>query len=123
MARGRSRPAGCNRSRSPFPGGLQIGDGAGFLNVPKIKGSHTAMKSGMLAAESLVALLRSGKENEAAAYPDALRKSWVWDELSRARNIKPAFKWGLFPALAYAALTPTCCAARRPGRCITRPTI
>ena len=87
-----------------FPGGLLIGDGAGFLNVPKIKGSHTAMKSGMLAAEGLVALLRSGEGNEAAAYPDALRKSWVWDELSRARNIKPAFKWGLFPALAYAAL-------------------
>ncbi len=62
------------------------------------------MKSGMLAAESLVAPLRSGEGNEAAADPDALRKSWVWDELSRARNIKPAFKRGLYPALAYAAL-------------------
>jgi len=89
-----------------FPGGALIGDGAGFLNVPKIKGSHTAMKSGMVAAEGVVALLREKTEaaREATAYPAALKKSWLWDELSRARNVKPAFKWGLWPAMAYSAL-------------------
>ncbi len=90
-----------------FPGGALVGDAAGFLNVPKIKGSHTAMKSGMLAAESIVALLKEKdqeRSNEAAAYPASLKKSWLWDELFRARNLKPAFKWGLWPAMAYAAL-------------------
>lgn len=88
-----------------FPGGALIGDGAGFLIVPKIKGSHTAMKSGMLAAEGVVALLKAeGAPREANAYPAALKKSWLWDELFRARNVKPAFKWGLWPAMAYAAL-------------------
>jgi electron-transferring-flavoprotein dehydrogenase len=90
-----------------FPGGVLVGDAAGFLNVPKIKGSHTAMKSGMVAAESVVALLnRDGQRGGQAAvsYPPALANSWLWDELRRARNIKPAFKWGLWPAIAYSAL-------------------
>ncbi len=87
-----------------FPGGLLVGDGAGFLNVPKIKGSHTAMKSGMVAAESVAALLQEGAGREAVSYPPALQKSWLWAELAKVRNIKPAFKWGLLPAMAYAAL-------------------
>ena len=89
-----------------FPGGLLIGDAAGFLNLPKIKGSHTAMKSGMVAAESLFELLRSKSEigKEAVDYPHRLRSSWLWDELYRVRNIKPAFHWGLWPALAYSAI-------------------
>jgi len=85
-----------------FPGGALIGDTAGFLNVPKIKGTHTAMKSAMLAAETAFDALRGG--GELAAYPDSLRRSWLWDELSRVRNIRPAFRWGLFRGMAYAAL-------------------
>ncbi|WP_144299923.1 electron transfer flavoprotein-ubiquinone oxidoreductase [Elioraea rosea] len=92
--------------RLVFPGGALIGCGAGFLNVPKIKGSHTAMKSGMLAAEAAVAAL--GQEARPAlldAYPRALEASWVWEELSAARNIRPAFaKWGLWGGLAYSGL-------------------
>jgi electron-transferring-flavoprotein dehydrogenase len=90
-----------------FPGGVLVGDAAGFLNVPKIKGSHTAMKSGMVAAESIVALLNRDKKRagqEAISYPPALANSWLWDELYRVRNIKPSFKWGLWPAMAYSAL-------------------
>jgi electron-transferring-flavoprotein dehydrogenase len=84
-----------------FPGGLVIGCAAGFLNVPKIKGSHTAMKSGMLAAETVFRQL----QGEAGAdYRAALEASWIWDELYRARNIRPGFRWGLLPGLAYAAL-------------------
>jgi electron-transferring-flavoprotein dehydrogenase len=84
-----------------FPGGLVIGCAAGFLNVPKIKGSHTAMKSGMLAAETVFRQL----QGEAGAdYRAALEASWIWDELYCARNIRPGFRWGLLPGLAYAAL-------------------
>ncbi|HRJ59887.1 MAG TPA: electron transfer flavoprotein-ubiquinone oxidoreductase [Azospirillaceae bacterium] len=88
-----------------FPGGVLIGDTAGFLNVPKIKGSRTAMKSGMLAAEAVAALLADDNAgNEAAAYEPALRASWVGEELYAVRNIKPAFKWGLWAAIAYSAI-------------------
>ncbi|KAG8481293.1 hypothetical protein CXB51_026102 [Gossypium anomalum] len=66
-----------------FPGGAIIGCSAGFLNVPKIKGTHTAMKSGMLAAEATFGVLHEGSNME--AYWDALRSSWVWEELHRAR--------------------------------------
>ncbi len=75
-----------------FPGGALIGCAAGFLNVPKIKGSHTAMKTGMLAAEAVVAALAEGDNRpaEISAYPEAYRQSWVYDELYRARNLRPA---------------------------------
>jgi len=88
-----------------FPGGLLIGDTAGFLNVPKIKGTHMAMKSGMVAAEAVFEHL--AKENagtEATEYADQIKKSWLWEELYKVRNIRPAFKWGLFGALAYGAI-------------------
>jgi electron-transferring-flavoprotein dehydrogenase len=85
-----------------FPGGVLVGDTAGFLNVPKLKGSHTAMKSGMLAAEAIVKALDSGA-HEAISYPQRLKQSWLWRELNQIRNIKPAFKWGLWAALAYGA--------------------
>ena len=84
-----------------FPGGLVIGCAAGFLNVPKIKGSHTAMKSGMVAAETVFKQL-SG--DAAADYRAALEASWIWDELYRVRNIRPGFRWGLLPGIAYAAI-------------------
>jgi electron-transferring-flavoprotein dehydrogenase len=87
-----------------FPGGALIGDAAGFLNVPKIKGTHTAMKSGMLAAESVFEALRSHRIGETLDYFERLKHSWLWDELYRARNIRPAFRWGLWPGLIYSAV-------------------
>ncbi len=83
------------------PGGLLIGCAAGFLNVPKIKGIHTAMKSGMLAAESI---FPSVEQYKCHAYSENLKKSWIWDELHRARNIRPAMAWGLWPGLIYSAV-------------------
>ena len=88
-----------------FPGGLLIGDTAGFLNVPKIKGTHMAMKSGMVAAEAVFEhLFKDNAGAEASAYAEQLKKSWLWEELYKVRNIRPAFKWGLFGALAYGAI-------------------
>lgn len=88
-----------------FPGGVLIGDTAGFLNVPKIKGIHTAMKSGMLAAEAIAAHLAAGRDRApCAAYPDSLKKSWIWPELRAARNIRPGFRAGLWAGLANAGL-------------------
>jgi electron-transferring-flavoprotein dehydrogenase len=141
-----------------FPGGALIGCGAGFLNVPRIKGSHTAMKSGMLAAEAVVRIeSRDSSEGDATgeasppcggrleggaarlsvkfdaplpnppregegtsecvaspsldsrlstldSYETALRNSWVGEELYGVRNIRPAFRYGLWVGLIYAAL-------------------
>jgi electron-transferring-flavoprotein dehydrogenase len=86
-----------------FPGGVLIGCEAGTLNMPKIKGTHTAMKSGMLAAEAAFAALKAGSagHDELSAYPDAFRASWVHEELWRARNVRPAFKWGLVGGTLY----------------------
>lgn len=87
-----------------FPGGLIIGCAAGFLNVPKIKGSHTAMKSGMLAAESIAASLSANDDSYIKSYPIAFKKSWVYKELYKSRNIRPSFKKGLFFGLIYSAI-------------------
>ncbi len=94
-----------------FPGGLLVGDTAGFLNVPKIKGTHTSMKSAMLAAEAVFELLpveydeeNPGPALEATAYPEKLKDSWLWQELHKVRNIRPGFKKGLWLGLANAAL-------------------
>ena len=88
-----------------FPGGVLIGDTAGFLNMPKIKGTHTAMKSGMVAAEAVFAAVKTGRgADEVTDYPDKLRQSWLWKELYDVRNIKPSFSWGLWAAIAYSAL-------------------
>jgi electron-transferring-flavoprotein dehydrogenase len=89
-----------------FPGGMLVGDTAGFLNLPKIKGSHTAMKSGITAAESVYSSLEDcrTKKTEVADYGNNLKQSWLWEELYRVRNIKPAFHWGLFPAMLYSAV-------------------
>lgn len=87
-----------------FPGGMLIGDTAGFLNVPKIKGTHTAMKSGMVAAETIFAHLQTGIDGELSNYQENLQNSWLWKELYQVRNIRPAFHWGLLPGLAYAAV-------------------
>ena len=89
-----------------FPGGALIGDTAGFLNVPKIKGTHTAMKSGMLCAEAAVPALKAGTDAAIVldAYPEAFKGSWLFEELHRVRNIRPSFHRGLKAGLAYSAL-------------------
>ncbi|MCK6427916.1 MAG: electron transfer flavoprotein-ubiquinone oxidoreductase [Burkholderiaceae bacterium] len=80
-----------------FPGGALVGCDAGFLNAPRIKGSHAAIKSGMLAAEAAFDALASGRaRDELAAYPAAFESSWLYDELYRARNFKPWLDKGLY---------------------------
>jgi len=88
-----------------FPGGCLVGCTAGFLNVPKIKGTHTAMKSGIIAAEAIFESLGSMQVgHEPASYADKLQKSWLWSELYKVRNIRPGFAKGLWLGLAYAAI-------------------
>ena len=93
-----------------FAGGVLVGDCAGFLNVARIKGSHTAMKSAMLAAEAVFPLLESDTEKQpahgktAARYQGLFEQSWLYQELHAIRNIRPAFKWGLIPAMMYTGL-------------------
>ena len=80
-----------------FPGGALIGDDAGFLNASRIKGSHAAIKSGMLAAEAVFDALSAGRAgDDLNAYPEAYRRSWLHDELYRARNFKPWMSKGLW---------------------------
>ena len=80
-----------------FPGGALIGDDAGFLNASRIKGSHAAIKSGMLAAEAACAALKAGRtHDELGAYPQAFKKSWLHEELHKARNFKPWMSKGLY---------------------------
>ena len=91
--------------RLAFPGGVLVGCEAGFMNVPKIKGTHTAMKSGILAAEALFeALGAASPPAEVAAYEAGVRASWMWDELKAARNIRPAFRFGFWAGMAYSAI-------------------
>jgi electron-transferring-flavoprotein dehydrogenase len=91
--------------RLTFPGGMLVGDAAGFLNVPKIKGTHTAMKSGMVAAEVVAEALSGNRPAEPAAFAERMRASWVWEELERSRNLRPAFaRFGLYGGLVYSAL-------------------
>jgi electron-transferring-flavoprotein dehydrogenase len=87
-----------------FPGGMLVGDTAGFLNVPKIKGIHTAMKSGMTAAEAVYDALAQEGTKEVTSYPEKIRSTWIWDELYRVRNIRPSFHWGFWGGLVYSAI-------------------
>ena len=76
-----------------FPGGALIGDSAGFLNVPRIKGTHGAMKSGMMAAEAAFAAVAADRSgDELSAYPEAFEASWLYKELSVVRNVVPLVK-------------------------------
>ncbi|WP_119462239.1 electron transfer flavoprotein-ubiquinone oxidoreductase [Rhodospirillaceae bacterium SYSU D60014] len=91
------------------PGGVLVGCAAGFLNVPKIKGTHTAMKSAMVAAEAAFDALRQAEPageavGELTTYPERLKQSWLWDELAKVRNIRPSFQRGLWGGLAYSAV-------------------
>ena len=97
-----------------FPGGALVGCSAGFLNVPKIKGTHTAMKSGMLAAESVFDAVAS-EEREPSSYQQAFEESWIHSELNEVRNYKPAFKkWGLYGGVAYAGASAYVLKGREP---------
>jgi electron-transferring-flavoprotein dehydrogenase len=83
--------------RLVFPGGALIGDEAGFLNASRIKGSHCAIKSGMLAAEAAAGAIAEGRSGDALdAYPASFRASWLYEELHRARNFKPWMSKGLY---------------------------
>ena len=91
-----------------FNGGVLVGDAAGFLNVPRIKGIHTAIKSGMLAAQAVFDALEPAQEayssgKEAVSYTQLFRDSWLYKELYHARNVRPSFKWGLWAAFVYTA--------------------
>jgi electron-transferring-flavoprotein dehydrogenase len=89
-----------------FPGGALIGCSAGVVNVPRIKGSHNAMKTGMLAAEAAVTALAEGRAgDELASYETSFRKSWVYRDLNRVKNVKPMWsKLGLAGGLALGGL-------------------
>jgi electron-transferring-flavoprotein dehydrogenase len=85
-----------------MPGALLIGCNAGTLNTPKIKGSHTAMKSGIIAAETIFEKIKNG--SCLSIYEDKFKKSWAYKELHAARNVKPSFRWGLFMAILFTGL-------------------
>ncbi|MCJ1473806.1 hypothetical protein MMC13_002457 [Lambiella insularis] len=93
-----------------FPGGALIGDTAGFLNVPKIKGTHTAMRSGMLAAQAAYTALETNKSDSGTIflydYEDALRESSIWKELKQVRNMRPSFHTplGIYGGIMYSGL-------------------
>jgi electron-transferring-flavoprotein dehydrogenase len=85
--------------KTVFPGGALVGDDAGYLNVSRIKGSHAAIKTGMLAAEAAYEALGAGRQHdELMAYPEAFERSWLYQELNKSRNFKAWFKKGLWPA-------------------------
>jgi electron-transferring-flavoprotein dehydrogenase len=90
-----------------FPGGALIGCSAGFVNVPRIKGTHNAMKSGMLAADAAFDAIKQGGQgaDELSAYPAAFKASWAYKELHRARNARPALsKFGGLLGTFYSGL-------------------
>ena len=85
-----------------MPGALIIGCNAGTLNMPKIKGSHTAMKSGIIAAETIIDHINS--KVDLSEYENRFNSSWVFKELHQARNVKPSFQWGLIPAMIFTGI-------------------
>lgn len=88
-----------------FPGGVLVGCGAGFMNVPKIKGSHTAMKSGMLAAENIYESLDREGPVTLNTYDAAYKNLWIYDELHEVRNVRPSFANGIIPGLIQSGLS------------------
>ena len=82
--------------KTVFPGGALVGCDAGYLNVSRIKGSHAAIKTGMLAADAAFDAVVAGRQHdELSAYPEAFEKSWLYEELNKSRNFKTWFKKGL----------------------------
>jgi electron-transferring-flavoprotein dehydrogenase len=95
--------------RLHFPGGALIGCSAGFVNIAKIKGTHNAMKSGMVAAEAAFDVVTSEIEGEGAnmsGYEKALKESWVWTDLKEVRNLRPSFntRLGIWGGIAYSGI-------------------
>ena len=91
--------------RLAFPGGALIGCAAGFLNVPRIKGTHNAMKTGMLGAEAAFAALGDGRAHDAlSAYDDAWRLSWVHEDLYKVRNVKPGLRYGMWAGTVHGGI-------------------
>jgi electron-transferring-flavoprotein dehydrogenase len=91
--------------KTTFPGGVLVGDDAGFLNAARIKGSHAAIKSGMLAAEAAFEALAAGREgDELTAFPRSFEKSWLHEELHRARNFKPLMSGNLYTGALMAGI-------------------
>jgi electron-transferring-flavoprotein dehydrogenase len=92
-----------------FPGGMVVGDSAGFVNVPALKGVHYAMKSGIMAAEAAVDAVGPGNTAWAPgaleAYDDGVRGSYIWSDLHRVRNMRPAFKHGFYRGALLAGLS------------------
>jgi electron-transferring-flavoprotein dehydrogenase len=85
-----------------FKGGALIGCSAGFVNLPRIKGTHNAMKTGMLAAESAFDAVTSARaHDELTAYPQAFQASWSYQDLYKVRNVKPGLKWGMWLGTAH----------------------
>ena len=85
-----------------MPGALLIGCDAGTLNMPKIKGSHTAMKSGIIAAETIIDHIKNN--SDLSNYEIKFKKSWAFKELYTARNVKPSFGWNLILAILFTGL-------------------
>jgi len=85
-----------------MPGALLIGCDAGTLNMPKIKGSHTAMKSGIIAAETIFEHINNKKD--LSIYESKFKKSWAYKELYAARNVKPSFSWGLIMGILFTGI-------------------
>nr|ABZ06825.1 putative electron transfer flavoprotein-ubiquinone oxidoreductase [uncultured marine microorganism HF4000_141I21] len=85
-----------------MPGALLIGCDAGTLNLPKIKGSHTAMKSGIIAAETIIEHIKNN--TDLSIYETKFKKSWAFKELYAARNVKPSFRWSLILAIMFTGL-------------------
>jgi len=85
-----------------MPGALLVGCDAGTLNTPKIKGSHTAMKSGMIAAETIIENFKENKN--LSIYEEKFKNSWVYQELYAARNVKPSFSWGLIIGIIFTGI-------------------
>ena len=85
-----------------MPGALLVGCDAGTLNMPKIKGSHTAMKSGIIAAETIHEFIKENKE--LSSYETKFKNSWVYEELHAARNVKPSFSWGLILGIIFTGI-------------------
>ncbi len=85
-----------------MPGALLVGCDAGTLNMPKIKGSHTAMKSGMIAADTIYEHLKDNKD--LSLFEEKFNKSWLKKELYEARNVKPSFSWGLILGIIFTGI-------------------
>jgi electron-transferring-flavoprotein dehydrogenase len=87
-----------------FPGGVLVGCSAGFLDVMKIKGTHNAIKSGMVAAETIYDHLHDCRGKDLTDYETRLKQSWIYKELYQTRNFKGAFKRNLYAGLIHAGV-------------------